>query len=103
MHKRFDFLDFVKIQSQAHELLSAKLLNSMLHYYHLKDIEINSTHESLFRALYVEPNQSYDLIAKRFYINVYTLDRYRQQYNRFALKIAPRKLVAKYQAIRGSV
>ena len=96
MNKRIDFLDLVKDGFFKGDIDCKKFLNEQLRYYEQKDIENGGQHAVIFKALYMEETQTFDALAKRFYINVYTLDRYRQRYSKFAIKLATPELIAKY-------
>lgn len=96
MNKRIDFLDLIKIGAIKDDKECKKFLNKLLHYYEQKDFENDGHHAEIFKTLYIEDPQTYDSIAKKFYINVYTLDRYRQKYNKLAKKIAAPELLAKF-------
>lgn len=96
MNRRTDFLDLVKIDYLKNDMECKEFLNRLLRYYEQKDFESDGHHADIFKALYMEEQQTYDSIAKRFFVNVYTLDRYRQKYNKLALKIASAEFLTKY-------
>ena len=96
MNKRIDFLDLVKIDFFRNDVECKKFLNKLLCYYGQRDFENDGHHADIFKALYMEESQTYDAIAKKFYINVYTLDRYRQKYNQLAMKLSTPEFFAKY-------
>ncbi|MCH5151034.1 MAG: hypothetical protein J1F65_00010 [Clostridiales bacterium] len=96
MHKRIDFLDDVKEKYlNSGDAECYELLQKLYEYYRLRDKETNGQHSEIFRALYMQANIRFDEISKNFYINTYTLDRYRQRYNNLALKIAAAEFIAK--------
>lgn len=96
MNKRTDFLDLIKIGAIKDDKECKKFLNKLLRYYEQKDLENDGHHAEIFKTLYFEDSQTYDSIAKKFYINVYTLDRYRQKYNKLAAKTAEPEFLAKF-------
>ena len=65
-----------------------RLLCGMFQYYKLNDLETGEQHSRIFKALYMERSErTYDEIAAAFHIHPYTLDRYRQRYNKLAKKL----------------
>lgn len=95
MKKRDDLLDAIskriykktynKCLSGVSDESLLSLLNSLLRYYEVNDYETSNVHGQIFKVLYVDNvGQSYDEVAKSFNIHVYTLDRYRQRYNKLA-------------------
>lgn len=63
------------------------ILESMAKYYEINDIETSDNHSRIFKTLYLDNKRlSYDEVAEMYHIHVYTLDRYRQRYNRLAEK-----------------
>ena len=86
MNKRIDLLD--KMKKLINDPECRSFMDNICTYYEINDIETGAQHGKIFRALYLDKgNSSYDEIANRFYINVYTLDRYRQKYNNLARKL----------------
>ncbi len=86
MNKRIDLLD--KLKKLQDDIECRKFVETLCIYYEINDIDIGTQHGKIFRTLYLTSNNiSYDEIAYRFNINVYTLDRYRQKYNDLARKL----------------
>lgn len=90
MKKRTDLLDCMsgRIESSAFEELQAdvkKTLQMMQKYYELYDLENGDMHGQIFKTLYIDGDYSeYDEVARRYHLHIYTLDRYRQRYNKLA-------------------
>ena len=60
----------------------------MIAYYEMNDMETLDAHGRIFKALYVEGGyKNYDKVACTYYISPYTLDRYRQRYNKLAERL----------------
>lgn len=70
-----------------------QLLQKMLKYYEVNDLETKYIHSKIFKDLYINAsNKSYDEIALKYNIHVYTLDRYRQRYNKLAERLLKQTL-----------
>ncbi len=105
MNKREDLLDAIserinkKIYKKCLSGISDEsllsLLYALLRYYEVNDYETSNIHSKIFKALYIDNiSQSYDEVAKAFNIHVYTLDRYRQRYNKLA-----KEMIAQEQTV----
>jgi len=66
----------------------------MCGYYKQIDFETGRRHGEIFQSLYMRENPlPYDELSAKFYIDTYTLDRYRQRYNRLAEHIIEPELL----------
>ena len=105
MRKRYDLLEEIgdrlsdgaalrsPVLDSFNDEALQRLLNKQLDYYEINDLETGDFHGKIFKALYVDKEfSSYDSIAGYFNLHAYTLDRYRQRYNRLAEKLLQRKL-----------
>ena len=69
------------------------ILGRMLAYYKVNDYETSNDLADIFATLYIdEADLSYDRVAEKYHIHVYTLDRYRQRYNRLAAKFVAEEM-----------
>lgn len=93
MNRRTDLLDRLSACDRAEEKNvsaekkedSDRLLRCMFRYYRMNDLETKEQHGLIFKALYMEgKRRTYAEIAAAFHIHSYTLDRYRQRYNKLA-------------------
>ena len=100
MSKRYDLLDELKDCSLSGTGLRRgdsivldvtkvrELLYKLQEYYLINDLETGRQHGEIFTVLYInETFSSYDSIANQFYIQPFTLNRYRRRYNRLAKKL----------------
>ena len=96
MNKRKDLLDGVRKHYFSTRSKKCKsFLNKLYRYYKQSDIETGRKHGDIFKSLYLtEVPLSYDELSVQFYIDTYTLDRYRQRYNKLAERLIPRDLLA---------
>lgn len=95
MNKRNDLLDRLRDYYLNTRSAECKLfLNDLYRYYKQTDIETGRNHGEIFKSLYLsETPSSYDELSAKFYIDLYTLDRYRQRYNKLAELLAPPALL----------
>ncbi len=86
MNKREDLLDCIRNQYFDANNKKCKLfLNRMYRYYRQTDYETGRKHGEIFKSLYLsEKPLSYDELSAQYFIDTYTLDRYRQRYNKLA-------------------
>lgn len=92
MNKRTDLLDRIK-QNKENPLCRDFLLQ-LRRYYEIKDIDMNTNHHVIFVMLYwSDESYSYDEIAQKFFISTFTLDRYRQKYNKLAQKLVSQDIL----------
>ena len=64
------------------------VLSAIVAYYEINDMETSYCHSMIFKTLYLDGGfRNYDKVASAYYISTYTLDRYRQRYNRLAEKL----------------
>lgn len=99
MNKRIDQIDIVMKHITNKEKLFfcgilfsyeslIEIVNDLLNYLNLYDLFNSSNYESLFKTLYLNKSKlSYDSIADLYNIHPYTLDRYRQKFNSFLIKL----------------
>lgn len=98
MNRRADLLNALAERKPCNgEVLSEeavrKLLNEMIVYYELNDFETHDMHGSIFKTLYLEGGfKNYDKVAAAYFISPYTLDRYRQRYNRLAERLLKKQI-----------
>ncbi|MCM1195158.1 MAG: hypothetical protein NC332_04405 [Firmicutes bacterium] len=90
MNKRMDFIDLLKINNEIPECRN--LLDKLLEYYNLKDIETGGVYGKVFHALYYENYGTYDEIMYEYCITPVTFHRYRIQYNNLALELSSEQL-----------
>lgn len=70
------------------------VLNKLIAYYEMRDMETNENHGSIFKALYVDGGyKNYVNVASAYYVSPYTLDRYRQRYNRLAERLIKKQIL----------
>lgn len=86
MNKRKDLLDSVRnMYFDTRDRKCKTFLNRLCRYYKQTDYETGRKHGEIFRSLYLtEKPPTYDELSAQYYIDAYTLDRYRQRYNRLA-------------------
>ena len=61
------------------------LLLTLHCYFEISDLENENNHSGIFAALYISRKyKSYDEISYAFHVDISTLDRYRQRYNKLA-------------------
>lgn len=69
------------------------VLSKMIAYYEMNDMETSEMHSRIFKTLYVDGGfKNYDKVASAYYISPYTLDRYRQRYNRLAERLVKERI-----------
>ena len=97
--KRIDLLDKVRDKwLDSGDNLLKVFLTSLRNYYYLSDIETGNQLGKIFESLYLENNtQCYDDIARKFAIDVFTLNRYRRKFNTLANIIVSHKIVEMIQ------
>lgn len=95
MNKRTDLLDNVSNYYFKTKDRKAKLfLNKLNRHYKQSDFETGRKHSEIFKSLYLtEKPLTYDELSSQFFIDTYTLDRYRQRYNKLAQKLIPQTLL----------
>lgn len=95
MNKRKDLLDRVrKHYFSTRNEKSKSFLSNLYRYYKQTDIETGREHGEIFKSLYLTENpSSYDELSAQYYIDTYTLDRYRQRYNKLAAHLIPSDLL----------
>ena len=95
MNKRKDLLDSVrKHYFNTHNKKCKIFLNRLYRYYKQTDFETGRKHGEIFKSLYLTENPlSYDELSVQFFIDTYTLDRYRQRYNKLAEYLIPLDLL----------
>ncbi len=90
MNKRTDFIDMVKKNITMPECKF--LLEKMMEYYNLKDLETGGVYGKIFHALYFENYTTYDAIMLAYCVSPITFHRYRIQYNNLALELSSDEL-----------
>lgn len=89
MNKRQDLLDSIrKRYYDTYDEECKVFLYRLYNYYKQTDMETGRKHGEIFKSLYLTKNPlTYDELSEQYYIDTYTLDRYRQRYNKLAKAI----------------
>lgn len=96
MNKRIDLLDGVRTYFFSTRSRKSKtFLTKLYRYYKQTDFETGLNHSEIFKSLYLtESPRTYDELSAQFYIDAYTLNRYRKRYNRLAKHLISAELLA---------
>lgn len=90
MRKRKDLLDSVKEKAMEGDGMCKVFITQLYLYYTVSDMDSSNQLGEIFKVLYIDcEEKTYDEIANRFYIDVYTLNRYRQRFNKVAKMLVP--------------
>ena len=99
MNRRKDLLNALAEREPYDGLLLSDdeiraLFQKLTEYYELNDIETRNNHGAIFKTLYVDGGyKNYEKTAAENYVSTYTLDRYRQRYNKFAERLLKEKIL----------
>ena len=94
MRKRKDLLDWVKEKAVAGVGMCRVFITQLYLFYTVSDMDSDNQLGEIFKVLYMDyKEKTYDEIANQFYIDVYTLNRYRQRFNKVAKMFVPEEIV----------
>lgn len=98
MNRREDLLNALAEHKPCNGIVLSEddikiVLSKMIAYYEMNDMETSEMHSRIFKSLYVDGGfKNYDKVASAYFISPYTLDRYRQRYNRLAERLVKEQL-----------
>lgn len=107
MNRRKDLLNALAEHKPCNGIVLSEedinaVLSKMIAYYEINDMETSDMHSRIFKTLYVYGGfKNYDKVASAYYISPYTLDRYRQRYNRLAERLIKEQIQNKKIKIQG--
>lgn len=90
MNRRKELLNALSAREPYNGLILSEeetltLFEKLISYYELNDKETSDNHGAIFKSLYIDGGyKNYGKTAAENYISTYTLDRYRQRYNKLA-------------------
>ena len=94
MRKRKDLLDWVKEKAVAGVGMCRVFITQLYLFYTVSDMDSDNQLGEIFKVLYMDyQEKTYDEIANQCYIDVYTLNRYRQRFNKVAKMFVPEEIV----------
>ncbi len=100
MHKRTDFIDIVKENSDDPQC--RQLLDELYQYYKMSDIDTGGMQSEIFNALYNEKHNTLDEITEHYFVSIDTIRRSRIRFNKLAMLLAPEELKSKFNRAKSA-